>query len=85
MRTANGKYKAAEKRLTKEIREIEATIFFRHRLPAMKLALDWEKSALLSHDRNTLIQLGVLQSFFEMDTWMNWVLKDAAITLSAAS
>lgn len=42
----------------------------------MKLKLDWEKAVLLSHDRNTLIQLGVLQSYFEMEAWMDWLLKD---------
>ena len=40
------KYAAVEKRLAKEIREIEAMLFFRPRLPAMKLWLNWEKAAL---------------------------------------
>ena len=42
----------------------------------MKLKLDWEKAALLSYDRNALIQFGVLQSYFEMEAWMDWLLKD---------
>ena len=45
------KYAAVEKRLAKEIREIEAMLFFRPRLPAMKLWLNWEKAARPSASR----------------------------------
>ncbi|HOW87069.1 MAG TPA: hypothetical protein PKV84_00245 [Candidatus Omnitrophota bacterium] len=65
-----------EKKLLEDIRQIESLITQRNRLPGMKSAAQWERSALLSADRNDLVRLGVNRAFSSVELFMEGIIKN---------